>query len=497
MLATACTINMQNPSSSGTTGQSGTGKATGSGDSNNPQPGDFADSANGACGAFALAEDSSVFHMVAERSYTWEPGTTLNVVFMDGREENMRAVAETATEWTKYANIDFAFFGPDDDVPRGPQLRISFQRPGYWSLIGSQAAYRDESIPTMNMHFSLFSEGRREIQRVVLHEFGHALGLWHEHQNPKAQFTWNKDVIYEYYRRTHGWDQDTVDSNIFERLDRSRVTASEFDANSIMLYSFPRAFTVEGVRMPDNYQLSATDKREIAALYPGRRPDGDRPPEPDRNELAELQSKVRFLYALESSAESQHVKNYAIIVDAPDQVLDRIDHVLYQRQHRSFQEFGNGSYHRSASRRYAFGFGWQGWGWVPVKAHVVWDNGKVTEHFHRSAPVPVDGGGPDWEELKEEVGFSYTASASEDGWRVYRIALDDPEVAAHVHWIEYQRQHETFVEFARRHYIRRDGQGNNFAFQWRGYGWVKVEIKVHFKDGTTAEYTMDEPPTRE
>ena len=181
-----------------------------------------------------------MFHVVATRHYTWEPGTTINVVFMDGKVENMQTVANVAKEWTKHANIDFAFFRPGQNIPQGPQLRVSFQRPGYWSLIGSQAAYRDRSIPTMNLNFRLFRKGAREIQRVVLHEFGHSLGLWHEHQNPNATFTWNKPAVYEYYKRTHGWSEATVDSNLFNRLDADSVNATEFDPRSIMVYSFPR-----------------------------------------------------------------------------------------------------------------------------------------------------------------------------------------------------------------------------------------------------------------
>ena len=74
---------------------------------------------------------------------------------------------------------------------------------------------------------------------VVLHEFGHAMGLYHEHQNPNQSFTWNREVIYEYYERTHGWDAETVDGNILGKLDPSAVSASDFDAKSIMIYSFP------------------------------------------------------------------------------------------------------------------------------------------------------------------------------------------------------------------------------------------------------------------
>ena len=52
----------------------------------------------------------------------------------------------------------------------------------------------------------------REYQRVVRHEFGHALGMIHEHQNPAAQgqIPWDKPKVYAYYAQ-QGWNKDDVD----------------------------------------------------------------------------------------------------------------------------------------------------------------------------------------------------------------------------------------------------------------------------------------------
>ena len=52
------------------------------------------------------------------------------------------------------------------------------------------------------------------------HEFGHALGMIHEHQNPAAQgeIPWDKPKVYAYYAQ-QGWSKDDVDTNIFEVYD--------------------------------------------------------------------------------------------------------------------------------------------------------------------------------------------------------------------------------------------------------------------------------------
>ena len=446
-----------------------------------------------ACGAFALAADETVFHFTADRYHTWEPGTTISAWFMDGKPENMQRVRDEANEWSEYANIHFAFYAPEDTPPAGPQIRVSFQGNGYWSLIGSQATFRDHDFPTMNLNFRLFDYGDAEIQRVVLHEFGHALGLWHEHQNPNANFTWNKEVIYDYYERTQGWDRETVDGNIFAQLDADSVLATEFDPTSIMVYSFPPEFTEERFETPYVFQLSAIDKREISALYPGIDPDPDPDPDPGHDDIDQLSRQIAFHYELESDG-AENVKNYGIWLDAPQAVLDKVDHVLWQRQHDTFREYTNDTYYRGAGIDHAFGFGWQGWGWVAVKAHVVWYNGDVTEHVHRAAPVAVSQG-PDWDAVKASIAFGFTQTAADaDGWRTYRVKMITADAAQHVHYVEYQRQHSTFPEYDAGRWLRRDASGDGFEFSWRGYGWVPIGARVYFKDGTSGDYSFNRQP---
>jgi len=442
------------------------------------------------CGAFGLAEDNSVQFFAATRHYTWEPGITLNAQFLDGSPDKWAKVKHFANEWTHYANINFKFYPPNQPAPRGPTIRISFQRNGYWSIIGSQAAYRPKTVPTMNFNFHLFTRSDREIRRVVLHEFGHALGLFHEHQNPKIHFTWNKPLMYAYYRRTQGWDAAKVDSNIFRRLNPATTKATDFDPDSIMLYSFPPQFTKEHVRLHSNWVLSATDKREISKLYPGRWKPGSEPRQPhlDKNALAR---RIRFTATIVSK--TSKFSNYSISMVAPDSVIAKIDHVLYQRQHRTFPEFNSHQYYRVTTRSNNFKLSWRGYSWHPVKAKVVYKDGQVSVHMHRAPPTRIEAG-PNWNRLARMVKFKFTKKPDRGKWSIYRVELDAPDAVKHIAWIEYQRQHSTFAEYPQHRYLRRRARSNNFAIWWRGYSAAPIGIHVQFNNGQVKNYRINRQP---
>ena len=56
-----------------------------------------------------------------------------------------------------------------------------------------------------------------EYLRVVLHEFGHALGLIHEHQNPADGIEWdNLVVIKDLTGPPNNWSVPIISINMFE-----------------------------------------------------------------------------------------------------------------------------------------------------------------------------------------------------------------------------------------------------------------------------------------
>lgn len=204
-----------------------------------------------------------------ERMKLWQNGRTLRVRFLDGRPEVQARVRDIAREWEALANLQLQF------VDSGPaQIRISFAEDGFsWSTVGTDALTVPASEATMNYGWLEPDTPLREYQRVVRHEFGHALGMIHEHQNPAAsgKIPWDRPKVYAYYAQ-QGWDRDDVDFNIFQVYDDDSTNHSAFDPASIMQYAVPDSLTVGSYAIGWNTEFSATDIEFMRRQYPRNAP---------------------------------------------------------------------------------------------------------------------------------------------------------------------------------------------------------------------------------
>jgi hypothetical protein len=206
------------------------------------------------------------FELAGVTGKKWKNGRTLRVTFLDGDHAVQKKVEHFANLWKPHANILFEF-GNDPDS----EIRISFEQEGSWSFLGTDALTIDRAEPTMNFGWLTTGTEDEEYERVVVHEFGHALACIHEHQNPATNIPWDKEAVYNYYAGPpNNWTRDQVDNNLFRRYSRTITQFSAFDGKSIMLYPIPNQFTIGDFEVGFNRRLSETDEDFIARLYPGR-----------------------------------------------------------------------------------------------------------------------------------------------------------------------------------------------------------------------------------
>lgn len=204
--------------------------------------------------------------LAALKAYVWEPGHKLHVRFMGGTAVVQQKVAQAAGGWTSKTAGNFSLIF---DNASNAEIRVSFDPvTGSWSEIGMVARGVARRTPTMNFGWLDEKTPDEEYRRVVLHEFGHALGCIHEHQSPSANIKWNKKAVYDYYATTNRWDKAAVDQNIFFKYPASAVKNSKLDVTSIMMYAFPGNLTTDGSETGWNRDISQVDKDMIETLYP-------------------------------------------------------------------------------------------------------------------------------------------------------------------------------------------------------------------------------------
>lgn len=208
-----------------------------------------------------------------ETGKRWMKGKLLGVRFMDGTKLQKDKVKQYAPQWSKYANIRFDF-----SAGAKAELRVSFEfDPGSsWSAIGTDCLdkkYFPKSEPTVN--FGWFDEDteENEFRRVIVHEFGHAIGAVHEHQVPAGGIQWNLPAVYaKFSGPPNNWSKADIDFNIVDKYTVNQLNGTAFDKKSIMLYAFPAKLilgppALKKLGTTDNTQLSSKDKSFIGKFY--------------------------------------------------------------------------------------------------------------------------------------------------------------------------------------------------------------------------------------
>ena len=245
----------------------------------------------------------------------WKPGSVITVAFNGGTPRLHALIERIASVWSQYGNIRFDF-GRDagghyrtwspTDIDYKADIRVGFLPGGFWSAIGRDSINPDLNQPG-NETLNLEGYDRSlpyQFARHIRHEFGHALGLEHEHQSPNVacDFRWDDDPgyvrttdksgqfvidsqgrhpgIYTWFEGPpNSWSKLKIDFNLRQLttlnpdIPVAAYSVGQFDKLSIMKYYYDDWMFVSGKNSPcyspgENYELSAEDEKRIAMYYP-------------------------------------------------------------------------------------------------------------------------------------------------------------------------------------------------------------------------------------
>lgn len=271
--------------------------------------------------------------MSADRAYRGTYLRPIRVAFNGGSPAIRREIRDVALSWADQTNeitkgqrpdrglfdpymirgalnFDFGTDGSDgfifhtwthQDKTYAADIRISFEDGlGFWSMIGTDSTKPILSPPhvaSMNLEgFHGYATLPADWKKVVYHEFGHALGLLHEHQHPTSEcgnalrleddpeyeLTLDGEqkavsdargkrpgVLTQLEHAPNFWPRVDAEHNL-ERLKRSKDLAlMDFDPDSIMRYEFAAEWYRDDAPSecrPTGKQITRPSKMDVAMV---------------------------------------------------------------------------------------------------------------------------------------------------------------------------------------------------------------------------------------
>ncbi|HEX8595922.1 MAG TPA: matrixin family metalloprotease [Pseudomonas sp.] len=200
----------------------------------------------------------------------WARGRTLKIEFLKNPPVFItQPIIDAARKWLPHANLKFEF------VTQGPSdIRIGLNDNLNWSELGTDALLIPQDQPTMefNAH-ELFTPDVKplpELERIVLHEFGHALGAVHEHQHPDAKIPWNEPLLSTLLKHV-GYTEQLIHKNFLDRYEAADFHYSAYDRDSVMHFDVPNALTLGDFEIINQGKtLSPKDIELMRSIYPDR-----------------------------------------------------------------------------------------------------------------------------------------------------------------------------------------------------------------------------------
>ena len=220
----------------------------------------------------------------------WPEGSRVTFAFLDSPQH--RYADEVRSAAAAWSNASCLRIEEVRTNLNGADIRIRFDPgAGHYSLVGSdsrhQAGVRNgESMNIDPGGLGQFARG------IIRHEFGHAIGMLHEHQVPTVTIDW---VVEALRNRLPEWSQGQIESDILNQYNDERryVHSKAFDPDSVMVYWFNRNevrnYDQIGLKPQPNNDISQEDDRFCHERYHcaggPTTGDGQKPVQTDRQKL--------------------------------------------------------------------------------------------------------------------------------------------------------------------------------------------------------------------
>jgi len=193
----------------------------------------------------------------------------LKLGFLNGTKKQINTFLNHSIYWcTPLNKCGISFICPHgvNPLPSLPDtdLRVKFisdRNLSSYSYVGCEA--RTISQPDVPTIVILDTGNNIQFIQHIYHEFGHALGLEHEHQHPLCNLHFIAENVLLNVR-----SEDEMNSNILLRNAAEGIVVTPYDPTSIMHYTILRSWTGENRLIAQATVPSSSDYEMIKVLYP-------------------------------------------------------------------------------------------------------------------------------------------------------------------------------------------------------------------------------------